>query len=39
VRALKRIEYEDTVTFEVFSQDRDYLRISREKFDKMWATL
>ncbi len=39
VRALKSIEYEDTVTFEVFSRDRDYLRISREKFDNMWATL
>jgi sugar phosphate isomerase/epimerase len=39
VRALKRIEYEETVTFEIFSRDRDYLRISREKFDKMWAIL
>ena len=39
VKALKRIRYEDTVTFEVFSKDRDYLRISRQKFDKMWKAL
>ena len=39
VRALKRIEYNSTITFEIFSRDRDYLRISREKFDKMWTTL
>ncbi len=39
VRALKRVAYEDTVTLEIFSPDRDYLRISREKFDKMWTSL
>lgn len=39
IKALKGIGYDDTVTFEVFSTDRDYLRISREKFAAMVATL
>jgi sugar phosphate isomerase/epimerase len=39
IRALKSFKYDDTVTFEVFSRDREYLRISREKFDKMWSSL
>jgi sugar phosphate isomerase/epimerase len=37
VRTLKKVGYEDTVTFEIFSQDRDYLRISREKFNNLWT--
>jgi len=32
IKALKGIGYDGTVTFEVFSLDKDYLRISREKF-------
>ncbi len=32
IRELKGIGYDGTVTLEVFSRDRDYLRISREKF-------
>lgn len=36
VKALKRIGYDDTVTFEVFTTDRAYLKISREKFMDMW---
>ncbi|MBW1766302.1 MAG: sugar phosphate isomerase/epimerase [Deltaproteobacteria bacterium] len=39
IRALKGIGYNDTVTFEVFSQDRDYLRISKEKFAAMFDAL
>lgn len=35
VRALKGIGYDETVTFEVFAPDRDYLRISRDKFAAM----
>jgi sugar phosphate isomerase/epimerase len=35
IGALEGIGYRDTVTFEVFSRDRDYLRISREKFAAM----
>jgi sugar phosphate isomerase/epimerase len=39
IKALKGIGYNDTVTFEVFSRDRDYLRISREKFAGMYREL
>jgi sugar phosphate isomerase/epimerase len=35
VKALKAIGYNETVTFEVFSRDRDYLKISRDKFAEM----
>jgi sugar phosphate isomerase/epimerase len=37
IKALKAIGYDKTVTFEVFSRDRDYLKISREKFSTMFA--
>jgi sugar phosphate isomerase/epimerase len=37
VRSLKRIGYDETITLEVFSRDRDYLRISREKLIRMFA--
>lgn len=36
VAELKTIGYDGRVTFEVFSPDRDYLRISREKFLRLW---
>ena len=36
VKALKEIGYNETVTFEIFSPDRDYLRISRDKFVGMF---
>ncbi len=39
IKALKEIGYDDTITLEVFSKDRDYLRISREKLAAMFATL
>ena len=37
-RAVKEIKgfYDGTITLEVHSQDRDYLRISREKLEIMW---
>jgi sugar phosphate isomerase/epimerase len=35
MKALKAIGYDDTVTLEVFSKDRDYLRISRDKLAAM----
>jgi sugar phosphate isomerase/epimerase len=38
IKAIKGVGYDDTVTFEVFSRDRDYLTISREKFAAMLAT-
>lgn len=37
VKTLKKIGYDDTVTFEIFSRDRDYLEISRRKFSAMLA--
>ncbi|MGO8878473.1 MAG: sugar phosphate isomerase/epimerase family protein [Desulfomonilaceae bacterium] len=33
--SLKNIGYDDTVTFEIFSRDRNYLRISRQRFASM----
>jgi len=37
-RAVKELKsfYDGTITLEVHSQDRDYLRISREKLEIMW---
>jgi len=37
VRTLKRYGYDNTFTLEVFSPDRDYLLISRDKFRQWWA--
>ena len=39
IKALKEIGYDDTITLEVFSRDRDYLRISRDKLASMFAAL
>ena len=39
IKALKDIGYDDTLTLEVFSRDRDYLRISREKLAAMVTSL
>jgi sugar phosphate isomerase/epimerase len=36
-KALKGIGYDKTITLEVFSRDRDYLRISREKLAAMFS--
>ncbi|MDH4204494.1 MAG: sugar phosphate isomerase/epimerase [Desulfobacteraceae bacterium] len=38
VKALKNIGYDDTITLEIFSKDRDYLKISRDKVAAMFAT-
>ncbi len=35
MKALRHMGYDDTITLEVFSRDRDYLRISREKLASM----
>ena len=35
-KELKMIGYDDTMTLEVFSRDRDYLKMSREKVAQMW---
>ena len=31
--------YDGTVTFEVFTPDREYLRLSRHKFDQIWHSI
>jgi len=36
LRELKETQYDETITLEVFSKDRDYLRISRDKVKRMW---
>lgn len=36
VRALKSINYDDTITLEVFSNDRHYLQYSRDVLRKVW---
>ncbi len=36
---LKEAQYDDTITLEVFSRDRDYLKISMEKMKRMWEAL
>ena len=37
VKAIKGIGYDDTITLEVFSRDRDYLKISKKKMEEMWG--
>ncbi len=39
LRELKKASYDDTTTLEVFSKDKDYLRVSRDKVKKMWEAL
>jgi sugar phosphate isomerase/epimerase len=39
VKALTAIGYDQTITLEVFSRDRDYLRISRDKLAAMFIAL
>jgi len=36
---IKKTGYDDTLTLEVFSQDRDYLKISLQKAKMMWSRL
>lgn len=39
IKGLNQIGYNDTITLEIFSPDRDYLSISKEKLAKMVETL
>jgi sugar phosphate isomerase/epimerase len=39
LRELKETQYDETITLEVFSKDRDYLKISKEKIKKIWEAL
>ena len=36
IERLKSSGYDQTVTFEIFSQDREYMTISRKKFERLW---
>ena len=35
-RALKKAGYDKTITLEIFSQDTEYLEISKRKFEEIW---
>ncbi len=39
LRELKQAQYDETITLEVFSKDREYLKISKEKIERMWEGL
>jgi sugar phosphate isomerase/epimerase len=39
VKELKETPYDETITLEVFSRDKDYLKISKEKIKRMWEAL
>ena len=39
LRELKEAQYDETITLEVFSKDRDYLKMSKEKMKRMWEAL
>jgi len=36
MKELKEAQYDETITLEVFSRDKDYLKISRDKIKRMW---
>jgi sugar phosphate isomerase/epimerase len=39
MKELKEAQYDETITLEVFSKDKDYLNISKEKIKRMWEVL
>ncbi|HDO20644.1 MAG: sugar phosphate isomerase/epimerase [archaeon GB-1867-097] len=39
VEELKKVGYDETITVEVFSKDREYLLISRDKLRKIWKEI
>jgi sugar phosphate isomerase/epimerase len=39
LKELNQTQYNETITLEVFSRDRDYLKISMEKIKRMWESL
>jgi sugar phosphate isomerase/epimerase len=39
LKELKETQYDETMTLEVFSKDRDYLKISKEKIRSIWEAL
>jgi sugar phosphate isomerase/epimerase len=39
LRELNEAQYDETLTLEVFSKDREYLKISKEKIRRIWEAL
>ena len=39
LRELKEAQYDETITLEVFSKDKDYLKLSKVKIKQMWEAL
>jgi len=39
LKEIKETQYDETITLEVFSKDRDYLKISKEKIKYIWEAL
>jgi sugar phosphate isomerase/epimerase len=39
IKTLKQIQYDQTVTLEIFDEDRNQLITSKEKFQKLWNAL
>jgi sugar phosphate isomerase/epimerase len=39
LRELNEAQYDETLTLEVFSRDREYLKISKEKIKRIWEAL
>jgi sugar phosphate isomerase/epimerase len=39
LRELKGAQYDESITLEVFSKDKDYLKFSMEKIKQMWEAL
>jgi sugar phosphate isomerase/epimerase len=39
MKELKEAQYDETITLEVFSKDRDYLKLSKEKIKQIWEAL
>jgi sugar phosphate isomerase/epimerase len=39
LRNLREAQYNDTITLEVFSKDKDYLKLSKEKIKQIWENL
>jgi sugar phosphate isomerase/epimerase len=38
LRELREAQYNETITLEVFSKDKDYLKLSKEKIKRMWES-
>ncbi len=39
LKDLREAQYDETITLEVFSRDRDYLKLSKDKLKRIWENL